>query len=60
MAPTIIRASYTKEKDYYMPCIVYSTGFRETLWGDALIDRKTAIKYAQLTINERNNRKVKS
>jgi len=52
-----MRATYTKSGDNFFPVIVYDDGRRETIWGDPLVNRKTAVKFADLEIRDRRPKK---
>lgn len=48
-----MKASATRTNDNYLPVILHANGKREILFGPPLVNKKTAIKYAQIEINSR-------
>jgi hypothetical protein len=51
------RALYTKSGDNFLPVVMCChTGETEVLYGDPLCNRKTAIKYAKIEANRRNEK----
>ncbi|MDT8337444.1 MAG: hypothetical protein RQ856_06435 [Candidatus Izemoplasmatales bacterium] len=48
-----MKASATKTGDNWLPVVLHDDGKKETIPGDPLVTKGTAVKYAQLVINER-------
>jgi hypothetical protein len=48
---TIAKATAKKSGGNYYPAIKQTNGNIIVLWGSPLVNRKTAVKYAQLEIN---------
>ena len=45
--------SYCKHGDNYLPVIKHEGGRKEVIWGDPLVNIKTAKKFAALHIHDR-------
>lgn len=48
-------ASYIKSGEYFLPVIIHPDGRKEVIYGEPLINKATAIKYAELSIRDKKN-----